>query len=325
MSIISAITHGAATLGGTAYDYLTPGKGSSRVTDWGAGIGQAKPPAPAAPNYGIGTSGSTLTTGGGAPISIPGAATTPIPRLASFDISSAYDKALQAAAAAVNPVYAAELTRFVDQQTQALSEQQQGATAQKSALDVALDRLRQDNATSKERTTQDTTANIADINATQDVTAREQGLNFDATSRALNENLGAGGTADTGLGQQAVQEGQRQYRDMSNEQVRQTDNKVQAANVLMGRTFQDLDTSETRTTEDTGTKKAQVDVDLQNFIKDQQLALDSQKATIEVKKQSDIQAAAAVNEKSQINDWIASLRGQGYSPQEIALAAQVYG
>lgn len=325
MSLWSTITHGAATLAGTAYDYVTPGKGSSHLTDWGAGLGQNKSTAPTGPNYGTGAfTGSTLTSGAGAPASIP-TPSIPVPRLASFNVSSAYDKALQAAQAAVNPVYAAELSRFVAQQNQTLAEQQQGNTAQKSALDLALERLKQDNATSRTRTTEDTNANIADINAQQDYTSRQEGLNFDTTNRNLNENLGASGMAGSGLGEQAVQEGQRQYHDMSNEEVRQSDNKVKAANVLMNRTFEDLNTQEGRGTEDTSTKKSQLDIDMQNFIKDQQLSLENEKAVEEAKKQSDIFSSAQNYQKSYVQDWIAGLRGAGYTPQEVALAAQVYG
>jgi hypothetical protein len=249
----------------------------------------------------------------------------PVPRLAQFDLSSAYNKALQAAQAAINPVYAAELSRFVDSQNQALTEQQQAGTATKSALDLALERLHQDSNTTRTRTTEDTNTNIGDINATQAFNARNEGLSFDTTNRALNEGLGANGMAGSGLGEQQVEDQQQTYRNQSNEEVRQSDNKVAAANTLMARTFQDLDTQETRTGEDTTTKKAQVDVDLQNFIKDQQLKLESEKAQEEANKQGDILTATNTNQQSQIQQWIAGLRGQGYTPQEIALAAQVYG
>lgn len=325
MSLWSTVTHGAATLAGTSYDYLTPGKGQSRVTKWGAEL--PKPAAPATPpNYGTGTSGSTMTTGVGAPASVAPAYTpAPVPRLATYDYSANWNRALQAAEKAVSPVYAAELNNFIAQQQQTLSEQQQKTTAGKSSLEQALERLKQDTGVQRQRTTEDTATNIADINATQAYNDRTQGLSFDATNRAANENLGASGIAGSGLGQQAVQEGQNAYRGQSNEQVRQSQNKVTAANVLMNRNFQDLATQETRATEDTGAKKTQLDIDLQNFIKDQQLALESEKSTVEAKKQADIYSSAGNYQKSYVNDWIASLRGAGYTPQEVALAAQVYG
>jgi len=93
----------------------------------------------------------------------------------------------------------------------------------------------------------------------------------------------------------------------------------------MTRTFQDLDTSETRTGQDTTTKKSQVDVDIQNFIKNQQLSLADETAKEEASKQSDIIQATNTSQKSQIDQWIASLAGSGYTPQEVALAAQIYG
>lgn len=250
---------------------------------------------------------------------------TPIPRLATFNLSDAWNKALQSAQNAVNPVYAAELDRFVQQQQQALGVQQQSAEAGKSALDLALQRLQEDTALNRARTTEDTTNTIGDINATQAAGARTEGLSFDAANRALNEQLGANGMAGTGLGNQTVSETQNARRFQSNEEVRQSDNKIAAANTLMTRTFQDLDTGEKRAGEDTTTKKTQVDVDLQNFIKDQQLKLENEKAVEEAAKQADIVSKANATQQQLVDQWIQSLSGRGYTPQEVALAASVYG
>jgi hypothetical protein len=321
-SFVSNLTHTAAHGIGSAYDYLTPGLGSSRLTDWGTPAAPTQPK----PNYGTGSYGTPGPSSINIPSYLPGAnTTTPVPRLPTFDISTAYNKALQAATKAQNPVYAAQLTNFVNQQQQALAEQQQGATASKSALDVALGRLQQDNATNKQRTSADTATGIADINAGQDYTTRQEGTNFDTTNRATNEALGASGLAGSGLGQQQVEQNQRQFRDMSNEEIRQTNNKVAAANTLMNRTFQDLDTQEKRTTEDTGTKKTQIDVDVQNFIKDQQLGLESEKGQLEASKQAAIVQSTGAVQHQLVQQWLQSLRGAGYTPQEIALASSVYG
>lgn len=329
MSIASTITKGLATIGGTAYDYLTPGKGSSRLTDYGYSLPSPAKTSSPTPNYGTGS-----TTGATAPDyssiyndaynAAVKAATTPIPRMVTPNLSGINAQAASSAQASVAPIYQQMMATFLAGQAEKLSQQQADVVSGKSALDTALTRNLADTQLQRTRATEDNTTNVNDINATQAYNERTGGLTYDAASRALNSGLGASGTAESGLGQGQVEDAKTNENLQSNEQLRQSTNQVKAANTLMSRTFEDLGTSDTRNTEDTATGKNQLDVNLENFINDQQQDLTSEQQTESIKQAGDIQQATAANTSKLIDDWLASLPSQGYTNQEVANAASIY-
>lgn len=249
---------------------------------------------------------------------------TPTPRFVNYDITGSWNKAREMATQAVSPIYQQKMTDFVNRQTQELGRKREDVSSGKSALDLALGRLMQDTQLTRTRTEEDTTKNIGDINAAQAFNARQEGLSFDEANRSLNENLGATGMATSGLGQQRVAETQGARREMSNEQVRQTENKVEATRTLMTRTFQDLETKETRSTEDTATGKAKLDLDLERFIQDQAYEKDQTSKQLELEKAADIAQKSIGIQGQLVDQWIASLAGKGYTAQEIANAASIY-
>lgn len=329
MAVWDTIKKGAATLGGTAYDYLTPGLGSSRLTDYGAGL-KDKKPVTTPPNYGKPSPAPTST-----PTNTDDyikelqaalrAAQTPIPRLADFDIASSWDRARTMAEQAVSPIYQQKMTDYINKEyTKNIERANADAISNKSALDLALERMLQDTQLTRTRTGEDAATATEDINAAQDYAAREGGLGFDAAYRAFNEQLGTTGMAGSGLGAQQTAETQRAYRDMSNEQVRQSENKVEAVSTLMNRTFQDLDIKEERGRTDTASAKTKVDLDLERFIQDEEDRLDTFRKDQELAKQMEIADRSSGLQGQLVDEWIASLRGKGYNPQEVALAASIY-
>lgn len=253
------------------------------------------------------------------------ASRTPTPRFINYDIGASWNKAREEATKAVSPIYQQKMTDFINRQQQELTRKRDDTASGKSALDQALERLLGDTTLQRTRTEEDATTNINDINAAQAFSARNEGLNFDAANRALNEGLGATGLADTGLGQQQVQETQMARREQSNEQVRQTDNKIEATKTLMNRTFQDLEIKDTQAGEDTTQSKQKLDLDLERFIQDQSFEKDQTSKQLELEKAADIAQKQIGVQKQLVDQWIASLSGQGYTAQEIANAASIYG
>lgn len=249
---------------------------------------------------------------------------TPTPRFINYDISASWDKARQMATKAVSPVYQQKLTDFVNRQKTELTRQKDDTVSGKAALDLALGRLLDDTQVQRTRTAEDTTTNIQDLTDARSYQARGEGLNFDAANRALIEDVASAGLAESGLGQQQIQETQMARREDSNEQIRQYENKVEAQNTLMNRTFEDLAIKEGRGQEDTTTQKSKLDLDLERFIEDQAFDLDQQKKTLELQKQADIAQKSIGLQRQLVDQWLASLSGQGYTAQEIANAASIY-
>lgn len=249
---------------------------------------------------------------------------TPTPRFINYDIGASWDKARQMATQAVSPIYQQKMTDFINRQKVELTREKADVATGKEALDLKLARLLEDTGLTRTRTAEDTEFNIQDIRDAQAFADRSEGLNFDAASRALTEGLSAGNMAQSGLGQQQIQENQLVRRDMSNEQVRQMDNKIEAQNTLMNRTFQDLEVKEVRGKEDTVSGKKQLDLNLERFIQDQAYEKDQQFKQWELEKAADIAQKSIGLQGQLVDQWLASLAGKGYTAQEIANAASIY-
>lgn len=252
------------------------------------------------------------------------AAQTPVPRFINYDISGSWAKAKELATNAVSPIYQQKMNDFINRQQVELGRKQDDTVSQKQSLDQVLSRFLEDSGTSRTRTQEDVGANIQDINDTQAFGARTDGLGFDAASRALTEGLGKAGTADSGLGRQQVTDAITSRNQASNEQVRQSTNKIEAQNTLMSRTFDDLAKGDTRKTEDTGAAKSKVDLDLERFIQDQSYAKDQETKNEDLAKAADIAQQSISYQGQLVDQWIQSLSGKGYTAQEIANAASMY-
>ena len=247
-----------------------------------------------------------------------------VPRIARYDSMAGYNKAREMAAAAKNPIYNQKMTDFINRQNQLLTRQKTDVTNQKGALDQSLARLLEDSGVMRARATEDRDSNVEDIQATRAAEARAEGLDFDAAYRAMTEGLGAANMAESGLGQQQIGDAIAARNTMSNEQVRQTENKIDAQNTLLGRTFQDLEVSDPRNTEDTTAKKTQLDLDLERFIDDQAYDRDQFKKTNELDRQLAISQATSGYQRQLVDQWINSLAGAGYTAEEIGIAASIY-
>lgn len=249
---------------------------------------------------------------------------TPEPRFINYDIKGSWDKARQMASKAVSPIYKQKMTDFINRQKVELGRKKTDVTQGKSALDQALARLMEDTGTQRTRTAEDAATNIQDINDTLAFNTRQESLNYDAASRALNEGLGAGNMEESGLGRQQVEEANLARREQSNETIRQSDNKIEAQNTLMNRTFEDLQVKETRAGEDTTSGKKKLDLDLERFIEDQAYDKDQKKKELALAKAADIAQKSIGLQGQLVDQWLASLSGKGYTAQEIANAASMY-
>lgn len=248
----------------------------------------------------------------------------PVPRIARYDSMAGYNKAREMAAAAKNPIYNQKMTDFINRQNELLGRQKTDITNSKSALDQSLQRLLEDSGVMRARATEDRDTNVEDIQATRAAEARAEGLDFDAAYRAMTEGLGAANMAESGLGQQQIGDAITARNTMSNEQIRQSENKIEAQNTLLTRNFQDLEVSDTRNTEDTSAKKTQLDLDLERFIEDQTFERAEFKQTNELERQAAISQATSGYQRQLVDQWIQSLAGQGYTAEEIGIAASIY-
>lgn len=248
----------------------------------------------------------------------------PTPRIASYDLNGSYKKARDMATKAKSPEYKRRMNNFVAKQKVDLGRKKSDIKQDKASLDQALARILEDSGIMRARTVEDRDSNVADITATRAAEARVEGLDFDSAYRAMTEGLGASNMAESGLGQQQIGDAITARNTMSNEQVRQSENKIEAQNILLNRTFQDLMTSDTRNTQDTQGKKKRLDIDLERFIQDQAYEKKMFKQENEMARQAAIAQATANNQRKLVDQWIQGLSKQGYTAEEIAIAASIY-
>jgi hypothetical protein len=242
-----------------------------------------------------------------------------------FDQNGALQTAKEMAQNAMNPIYKANMDNFLNRQATLLTQKKTNVDMGRQELDTVFNRLVEDNTTSRDRTTADTESSITETNTARAVAAREQGLDFDTAARALNEGLGATGMADSGLGRQQVADESAKMTRQSNEEVRQSANKVAAAQTLMTRTFEDLARSDTRGAEDKTIGNEKLTIDLNQYIEEQELDKTDFTHEQEQKKAESIAAATSNYQSQLVGKWIQSLYDQGATPAEILLASQAYG
>lgn len=241
-----------------------------------------------------------------------------------YDTNQGLAKAQEMASNALNPVYQQAMTNFLNRQQTELNNKQAQVGLEREGLDQTFNRTLEDSATARQRDTEDTQSNIAEIGAARAVAAREEGLDFDSANRMLTEGVGAAGMADSGLGQQQVDDAQGKMMRASNEEVRQSDNKVAAANTLLNRSFEDLARRDTRAGEDKTFGNKKLDIDINNFITGQEA--DKTDFTFQQDKEK-AQYLASMTKNYQdllVSQWIQSLYGQGASAAEIQLASNTY-
>lgn len=318
---------------GRAYDYATPGKGSSRLTDWG-GWGDASS-APAAPK----------PTAAPKPYTPPASSVTQdanwmkslqdeirrlqnsiaqTPRLPSFDIMANYRNAQSAAEKAVNPLYERKLNDFLAQNA---AKQQQ----KRNEFALNLETIGQEksdtlatNELTRTRTAEDTAAAIENINTVESNFQADEGEAFDTEYRQLAEQLAAEGAAQTGLGGQQSADQIRLRNVQSKRQLDEFQGQREAKTLFKTRTFEDLARGDTQaeTLAQSKTKAAQFDLD--SYLED--LAFDERNFRLsnDIERMGAVADEASRQEQLGVEQFLAGLPGQGFRPQDIAYARQVY-
>lgn len=246
------------------------------------------------------------------------------PKLPNFDILGNYNRAKDRATADVTPLYEQKLNNFLQGQaiTRTAKTKQRDLSFENS--EIARTNTRADNQTSRVRTGEDLANALAQIATQEDYFLTDEGTQFDDARRSLQEEVAAGGGTDTGMGQQQIE---RQLKDRNTSATRQIEefrNNESAKKLLADRTLQDLATGDIRADE----KKTQDDkattIDFDTAM--QQLANEESSFRLQndLDKALDIISRTSSYSQQGVQQFIASLAGSGWRPQDIALAKQVY-
>ena len=245
------------------------------------------------------------------------------PKLIYRDVNAAWQSAQNKAASSVNPVYQDNLTRKLKQIATARSQKTADINASKTAADVNLQQTQEDIATQRQRTGQDLTSALEQSRYQEGQWQRQEGREAD-----INESqarIALGDQAQEGLGAQSL-ETQKIVRNEGSAAATKDFTDARASKELIAsRTFQDLDTKNTRAVQLNTTTKKNLDRQLSDFIANQELEEQEFRASNEAARLAALYTATQNVYKTDTAKWLSSLAKSGARSQDIALTTQVYG
>lgn len=246
------------------------------------------------------------------------------PKLPNFNVLANYNKAKKVATAAVNPLFDKKLNIFLEGQGIKKTAKTNEFNLGKENNQIALNNALEDNQTSRIRTGEDLAAALQQIGTGRDRFLEDDANAFDQARRGLQEDVAAAGATDTGLGQQQIDKQLTGRNTTASRQMEDFSNQEAAKQLLATRTIDDLATSDTRA----GQKKTQDDktlqIDFDSYMA--QLANDEKGFRLQnnLDRALEIARQTESNQRQGVNQFIAGLAGQGWRPQDIALAKQIY-
>lgn len=248
-----------------------------------------------------------------------------MPRLPIYNTTEAWARAERTATAAVNPVYQDKLNNALAKFNQQRRNQQTVTKRGKEDLDIRQRQLMEDIGTQKQRTSEDVESQLAESRHQEALFQDVEGTQFDRANRQARTELAQAGLTMSGLGQQRLAEMEAERNLESAEQVRGFENERAAQELFRTRTFEDLDIKGKRGQQATERAKKDLDIALDNFLKN--IAFQEQ----EFRWQNEQDRLAAIAQattsayNTEIRNWLSNLANEGWRPQDIQAAYQVYG
>jgi len=247
------------------------------------------------------------------------------PRLPSFDIMANYNKAKQKATEYVTPMYAKKLELAMQNIGNKRTSKQAQTDLSYQNADIALKNALADNTTTRGRTGEDLMSALQQIGVGESNYLTDENKQFDTARRALQEEVAAAGGTDTGLGQQQIGTQLTDRNIASERQMTEFANQKAAKQLLASRTIDDLATSDVRAGEKKTQEEKSIKIDFDSYMADLANEEATTRMDLDLQKALDIATQTGQFRSQGAQEFIASLAGQGYRPQDIALAAQVYG
>ena len=320
---------------GRGYDYLTPGKGSSRLTDWG-GWGDApkttstpKPtPDPKPTNLTpapVDNSNQQFMASLNAQIAALQRQLAYQPKLPSFDIMANYNRARSQAEAAVNPLYDKYLRDFLAGQEVQRTNKRTEVGIQKEGIAQELQRTLEGNQVNRTRTTEDVANAIADLNTKEGQFQQQSGTQFDQDRRALAEDVAASGLTTSGIAQGKIYDQNNQRNLDEAQQVQEYTNQRAAKRLFETRTMEDLARGDTEANQISTNKNKAADFDLEQYLDELATNETQFRNENEAKRLGDVASQTDTYERAGTQSFLSSLAGAGWRPQDIQLAYQIYG
>lgn len=247
------------------------------------------------------------------------------PKLPTFDVTGNYSRAQSQAEAAVNPLYSKYLNDYLATEAVNKQNKQQGTDLTKASDAQDLTTTLGANSVNRARTFEDTRQAIGDLNTQEGQMQQDTGTQFDTDRRAMAESNAAAGTAGSGFAAGRMFDATTARNVDEGRQVQEFNNQRAAKNLMSTRSIDDLATGDTDAQNIATTKDKAADFDLESYL--EQLAGDETnfRNTNEASRLGDVATQTGTYAQQGTQQFLQSLAGAGWRPQDIALAYQVYG
>lgn len=247
------------------------------------------------------------------------------PKLAKFDVMGNFNRARSQAEQSVNPLYEKYLRDFLAKQQMQRENKQGETTLRKQSNATELAQALAESGVTRTRTTEDTAAAVQKLTEQEGQFQEDSGTQFDVDRRANAESIAASGLTTSGLGQMKMFEQQDQRNVSEERQVKEFNNQRDAKRLFATRTFEDLARGDENARTISSQKDEAAQFDFDSYLRE--LAADE----TQFRTQNEVERLGAINSQAQTYErqgtqqFLASLAGAGWRPQDIALAYQVYG
>jgi hypothetical protein len=247
------------------------------------------------------------------------------PKLAQFDVMGNYSRARSQAESAVNPLYEKYLKDFLAKQQVQGQNKRTETDLRKQSTQLELGQTLEESNVNRNRTAQDTVAALQKSIEQEGQFQQDTGTQFDVDRRANAESIAAAGLTTSGIGQNRmfVQEEGRNIDE--GRQVKEFNNQREAKKLFQARTFEDLARGDENARGIATQKDKEAQFDLDAYLSELAANETQFRTENEVKRLGDINQQAQTFERAGTQQFLASLAGAGWRPQDIALAYQVYG
>jgi hypothetical protein len=320
---------------GRAADYLTPGAGSNRLTDW-SGWGD-----PVRQNGGASGSWESAYTPPASSVTQDSSmadwrkgiedemrrltsSMAPTPKLAQFDVLGNYRQAQSAAERAQNPLYEQKLNQFL-----ARNEAKRGQARGRFNLEaetIGMEKANtiEENQINRGRTAEDTQMAIEGINIAEGNYQGNEGREFDQQYRQAAEQIAASGMATSGLGRQQSSDAIRLRNVTNQQQLDAFNSQREAKQLFKERTFEDLARGDVNAEKLATSRTRAAQFDLDSAIEDLFWDEEVFKVENESERLKAVRSDAQNYQQLGIEQFLAGLQGSGMSAQDIAYNRQVY-
>lgn len=247
------------------------------------------------------------------------------PKLPYFDIMANYNRARSKAEQAVNPLYEKYLKDFLAGQEAKRVAKRNQISVQKESIGLELQQALAGSQVERGRTREDVATAIQRNLEQEGQMQQDTGTQFDVDRRTLAEQNAASGLTTSGVGAARIFD-QQDMRNVSEErQVKEFSNQRDAKRLFEARTFEDLARGDEDAKAVAANKDKAAQFDLEGYLSELAAREKEFRTENEIKRTSAISQQQGIYAQQGVQEFLNSLAGGGWRPQDIALAYKVYG